>query len=138
MYKIIFIWVKAPNSLFLTYINAYMKRSAGVFLLLIGFFFRFGQQVVTTPPEKIYGKLFVDVQMNKVFADGKTFVDCIPKRKPTDIVADYETARATQGFDLKKFVSDNFDIPTPVTEGYKTNTSEDVVTHIKNLWTVLK
>src|SRR6185503_3746981 len=98
----------------------------------------FAQPVVTTPPDKIYGKLFVDVQMGKVFPDGKTFVDCIPKRKPAEIVADYEASRSATGFDLKKFVLDNFELPANPTDNYKSNTSEDVVTHIRNLWAVLK
>src|SRR5580700_4636428 len=104
-----------------------MKRSAGFLLLLFCSFLTLGQPLVTTPPDKIYGKLFVDVQMEKVFADGKTFVDCIPKRAPADIVSDYEAQKGTAGFDLKKFVLDNFDLPANPTDAYKTNTSEDVV-----------
>ncbi|HEY4290124.1 MAG TPA: alpha,alpha-trehalase TreF [Puia sp.] len=115
-----------------------MKRSAGFLLLIVSGFLSFGQPLVTTPPDKIYGKLFVDVQMNRVFSDGKTFVDCIPKRKPAEIVADYETAKAAPGFDLKKFVLDNFEVPAEPTNSYKTNTSEDVTVHIRNLWAVLK
>ena len=115
-----------------------MRRSIGFLLLIVSSFFSFGQPIVTTPPDKIYGKLFVDVQMDQVFPDGKTFVDCVPKRKPADIVADYEAQKGTPGFDLKKFVLDNFDLPVNPAEAYKTNMSEDVVTHIKNLWGVLK
>jgi alpha,alpha-trehalase len=115
-----------------------MKRSAGFLLLLFCSFLALSQPLVTTPPDKIYGKLFVDVQMEKVFADGKTFVDCIPKRAPADIVADYDAQKGTAGFDLKKFVLDNFDLPANPADAYKTNTSEDVVTHIRNLWAVLK
>lgn len=114
-----------------------MKRTAGLLLLFLCTL-SFAQPVVTTPPDKIYGRLFVDVQMNKVFADGKTFVDCVPKRRPADIVADYEAGKGTAGFDLKKFVQDNFDLPLNPTDNYKTNATEDVVTHIKNLWAVLK
>src|SRR6201994_3708939 len=114
-----------------------MKRTAGSLLLFLCTF-SFAQPVVTTPPDKIYGKLFVDVQMNKVFSDGKTFVDCVPKRKPAEIVADYEAQRSAPGFDLKKFVLDNFDVPANPIETYKTNRSEDVVAHIKSLWNVLK
>jgi alpha,alpha-trehalase len=40
-------------------------------------------------PDKIYGELFHAVQMNRVFADGKTFVDCIPLRSPQAIMEDY-------------------------------------------------
>jgi alpha,alpha-trehalase len=115
-----------------------MKRVAGFFLLAFSCCLSFGQPIVTTPPDKIYGKLFVDVQMDRVFSDGKTFVDCIPKRKPADILADYETQKTTPGFDLKKFVFDNFEVPAGPADTYKTNSTEDVVTHIKNLWPVLK
>jgi alpha,alpha-trehalase len=115
-----------------------MRRSAGFLLLVVSSFLSFGQPIVTTPPDKIYGKLFVDVQMEQVFPDGKTFVDCVPKRKPADIVTDYEAQKSSPGFDLKKFVLDNFDLPVNPAEAYKTNMSEDVVTHIKNLWSVLK
>lgn len=88
-----------------------MKRTAYYILLFLCTLSLSAQPVVTTPPDKIYGKLFVDVQMGKVFPDGKTFVDCIPKRKPAEIVADYEASRGTAGFDLKKFVLDNFEVP---------------------------
>src|SRR6185437_15654010 len=145
-----------------------MKRFAGFLLLVTLSILSFGQTIVTLHrpkadrptgqtlagweksanfpwadfsqlgPDKIYGKLFVDVQMGKVFADGKTFVDCIPKRKPADIVADYENRKGNPGFDLKKFVLDNFDLPPAPSDTYKTNTAEDVVTHIKNLWAVLR
>lgn len=115
-----------------------MKRFPALSLLLILSIFSFGQPILTTPPDKIYGRLFFDVLMDRVFPDGKTFVDCIPKRKPADIVADYETQRLTAGFDLKKFVLDNFDLPAAPSENYKTNTSEDIVTHIHNLWPVLR
>ncbi len=114
-----------------------MKRITGLLLLFLCTL-SYAQPIVTTPPDKIYGKLFVDVQMSKVFVDGKTFVDCVPRRKPADIVADYEAAKGTPGFDLKKFVQDNFDGPVNPVDSYKTNTSDDVVTHIRNLWPLLK
>ena len=40
-------------------------------------------------PDKIYGQLFQDVQLQKILPDGKTFVDCTPKRKVADIMYDY-------------------------------------------------
>jgi alpha,alpha-trehalase len=88
-------------------------------------------------PDKIYGDLFIEVQMQKIFPDGKTFVDCIPRRKPTDILYDYGMQKGAN-FNLKKFVEDNFELPQPVGAGYKSDTTDDVVTHIKKLWTVLK
>src|SRR4249920_1876237 len=92
-----------------------------------------GQYLQPATPDKIYGELFVEVQMQKIFPDGKTFVDCIPKRKPADIMYDYGIQKGPH-FNLKKFVEDNFDIPQPVAANYKSDTAEDVVTHIKKLW----
>ena len=95
------------------------------------------------PPDVVFGDLFVDVQMNRVFPDGKTFVDCVPRRDPKAIVSDYaklkkQSKKAKTELDLKKFVTDNFDIPAPPNTDYKTDASEDVTTHIKKLWSVLK
>src|SRR5215475_185440 len=90
-------WILDKMTIFIIY-TADMKRLAGFLLFLVTTLLSFGQPIVTTPPDKIYGKLFVDVQMNRVFADGKTFVDCVPKRKPAEILADYETQKETAGF----------------------------------------
>ena len=88
-------------------------------------------------PDKIYGQLFIDVQMQKIFPDGKTFVDCTPKRKPADIMYDYGLAKGA-GFDLKRFVLDNFNLPpAPPAFNYVVQ-EKDVVNHIKNLWGNLK
>lgn len=92
------------------------------------------------PPDKVYGQLFKDVQMQRIFSDGKTFVDCIPKRDPQAIVSDYEAkpaAQRTKPF-LQQFVQDNFTVPVPpsVTDGNESG--RDVVSHIKKLWSVLK
>ena len=112
-----------------------MRRIFSTCLLFLFFLISWSQQPPS--PDKIYGDLFVDVQMQRIFPDGKTFVDCIPKRKPADIMYDYGLQKGSN-FNLKKFVEDNFELPTSVTENYKTDPNEDVVTHIKNLWTVLK
>jgi alpha,alpha-trehalase len=97
-------------------------------------------QIVPQSPDKIYGELFRDVQMDRVFPDGKTFVDCIPKRKPADIVADYEAKKGNPGFELKKFVEDNFELPGDGADTalYRTNSGENIETHIKHLWAVLR
>ncbi|HMH32062.1 MAG TPA: alpha,alpha-trehalase TreF [Puia sp.] len=88
-------------------------------------------------PDKIFGDLFVEVQMQHIFPDGKTFVDCVPKRKPADIMYDYGLQKGPN-FNLKKFVEENFELPVNPTDTYKTNKQDDVQTHIRNLWTVLK
>ena len=105
-----------------------------VLLVCLGLHAQFLQPAT---PDRIYGDLFIEVQMQKIFPDEKTFVDCIPRRKPIDIMYDYGLQKGPN-LNLKKFVEDNFEIPQPVAANYKSDTSEDVVTHIKKLWAVLK
>jgi len=88
------------------------------------------------PPDKIWGQLFTDVQMQKILPDGKTFVDMVPKRNPKDIMYDYGMMKGPK-FDLKKFIDANFELPPSPQLNYITKET-DVVMHIKNLWGVLK
>jgi alpha,alpha-trehalase len=115
-----------------------MKKEAASLFFCI---FCFAVMVAQTPatPDKIYGKLFHDVQMAKIFPDGKTFVDCIPKRPPAEIVADYQriTSNPAVRFSLKLFVEQNFDLPKEPVSNYATQ-EKDILVHIKNLWAVLK
>lgn len=89
-------------------------------------------------PDKIYGELFRDVQLSKVFPDGKTFVDCVPKRNPKNIVADYLQQKGATKFDLKQFVQNNFELPPPPPQFNYIMQEKDVTKHIKNLWGVLR
>lgn len=90
-------------------------------------------------PDQVYGDLFKDVQMAKIFPDGKTFVDCVPKRNPKDIVKDYLAVKNNPAirFSLKMFVEENFELPQAPQLNYTTQ-EKDVVQHMKNLWAVLK
>ena len=56
-------------------------------------------------PDELYGTLFKDVQLKKIFTDNKTFVDCTPKRNAADIVKDYLNIKDdnTSNADIKKF-----------------------------------
>lgn len=88
-------------------------------------------------PQELYGQLFVDVQMEQVCKDGKTFVDMIPQRPPTQIVSDYQRQRTAAGFDLAAFVQGNF-APEPRSFiDYRSRPGENVREHIDSLWSVL-
>ena len=39
-------------------------------------------------PLQLYGELFVDVQLQRVFEDGKTFADAVPNDTPATILAE--------------------------------------------------
>jgi alpha,alpha-trehalase len=106
--------------------------------LLYLFTFSFAQAQVLSP-DKLYGELFTDVQMSRIFPDSKTFVDCIPKRKPADILADYLKIKNNPNirFSLHLFVQENFIIPDTAHSIYVTK-EKNLEEHIENLWTVLK
>lgn len=110
-----------------------------LFLLLSATLFLQAPAQKVATPDEIYGQLFVDVQMNRIFPDNKTFVDCIPKRDPRAIVADYMAMKNNPNirYSLKLFVEENFHLPRTPQLNYITQ-EKDVVMHIKNLWGVLR
>ena len=114
-----------------------MKKISFLSFLVLSHLFSISQLQQPPTPDKIYGDLFVEVQMQHIFPDGKTFVDCVPKRKPVDIMYDYGLQKGPN-FNLKKFVEENFEMPVSPQNNYKTDSTENVITHIKKLWTVLK
>ena len=63
-----------------------MKRLQAPLLVAFCLTTGFAQQ----SPDTLYGPLFENVQMHEVFPDQKTFVDCVPIRKPSEIMADYQ------------------------------------------------
>lgn len=83
------------------------------------------------------GPLFEDVQLQDVLIDGKTFPDCLPKKKLENIQQDYLLQKGSPFFDLKKFVLDNFTLPEAPPSGYRSDTSKPLETHVKELWKTL-
>jgi alpha,alpha-trehalase len=88
-------------------------------------------------PSQLYGQLFEDVQMQRVFPDSKTFVDAIAKDAPAIIVQRYNEERGKPGFDLAAFVARNFTVQQPPASGYHSIPGQDVCSHIDALWSVL-
>lgn len=88
-------------------------------------------------PDELFGDLFHAVQMNRVFPDGKTFVDCTPKFPTDTILARYTAAKAVPGFDLRAFVLDHFDLPKAYASGFVSDPGRSAVEHIDALWEVL-
>jgi alpha,alpha-trehalase len=88
-------------------------------------------------PSQLYGQLFEDVQMQRVFPDSKTFVDTIAKDAPAIIVERYREEKQQPGFDLAAFVAQNFTVQRPKDSGYHSIPGQDVCSHIDSLWSVL-
>ncbi|MEX2157634.1 MAG: alpha,alpha-trehalase TreF [Gemmatimonadales bacterium] len=88
-------------------------------------------------PAHDLGALFSAVQLSGIFEDSKTFVDARPRFTPAQIAARYDSARAAAGFELRSFVEQNFELPRPAEDGYRTTTTHSVEQHIGALWPVL-
>ena len=80
--------------------------------------------------------LFEEVQLQKVFADGKTFVDCTPKINPEEILQRYLQQKDKAGFDLRAFVLQYFHLPKAFTPDAVLQSSS-IEAHIHQLWNVL-
>ena len=79
-------------------------------------------------------QLFIEVQMQGVFADGKTFVDSIAKRDPALIREQYEVERQRPDFSLRHFVLDNFHLPEDAASDFRPDPQHDVLQNIEALW----
>lgn len=82
-------------------------------------------------------ELFNDVQLSRVFSDSKTFVDCLPKSGTGDIRSKYLLEKDQPGFQLERFVLENFDPPVPHSDNYQSDSGKSVEENIETLWNVL-
>lgn len=89
-------------------------------------------------PDERLGELFAEVQRRRVYDDGKTFVDLVPKRRIKQLRQAYELQRHDPEFDLHEFVSRNFHVLDTKKSDYHTDTSMTVREHIRELWDVLE
>src|SRR6185312_1135393 len=83
------------------------------------------------------GELFEKVQLQKIFSDSKTFVDCTPNSEFSSICACYEKEKDSKDFDFLAFVNKNFILPENYTSNYVTTQRNSVTAHIEELWDVL-
>lgn len=91
-------------------------------------------------PDEGLGELFEAVQRNRIYDDGKTFVDLIPKTRMRAIQQEYKLARTDPNFDLREFVSRHFYefAPHKEKEKFVTDPHRTVTDHIHLLWDVLE
>ncbi len=91
----------------------------------------------TLSPADRYKDLFVAVQTARVFADSKTFVDCVPLQAPEAILDAYHARSVQAGFDLVRFVHGHFRAEHPPESHYVSDPDQPLVAHIDGLWDVL-
>lgn len=88
-------------------------------------------------PEFVWGELFVAVQMQRLFADGKTFVDAIPKKNVAQLVDEYLRQKNDKDFSLRAFVLNNFLLPQEPKVA-EIRHQAPLQQHIAELWPLLR
>jgi alpha,alpha-trehalase len=110
-----------------------MKKKILFFLSLIVFVHAHAQ--VTPTPDKLWGKLFEDVQLTRAMGDNKTFVDMVPQHKPAVIKRKYSKLKSRDSATLRAFVLANFYLPR--TPAVPVETGVGLNEHLTRLWETL-
>ena len=90
-------------------------------------------------PDKIWGKLFVDIQLKRALGDNKTFVDAVPKDEPRVILRKYaafQKAGDTTISGLKTFIQNNFKVPVTYNPVLPARTNS-LKQYLEDLWPIL-
>lgn len=92
-----------------------------------------------SPDEKL-GELFREVQERRVYEDGKTFVDLVPRKRTRAIHREYKLLRQDPDFDLREFVDRHFyeHKPNASRTPYRPDVDTTTSAHISNLWSELE
>ncbi len=91
-----------------------------------------------TTADILYKQLFDAVQLGGIFEDSKTFVDCIPRIAPGEIVYQYYRESKKEDFDLWMFVNKHFIVPNRKESDFISNLLDDPKEHVSKLWSVLE
>lgn len=91
-------------------------------------------------PDEGLGELFAAVQQHRVYDDGKTFVDLVPRGRMKAIQREYLLARDDPNFDLRDFVTRHFYEFAPHKDRppFKADPNATVSQHIHALWDELE
>lgn len=87
-------------------------------------------------PQELFGPLLEAVQGRQILIDGKTFVDAVPKRPITEIMADFAQLGSDDAA-LARFVAANFDLPSNDFTAKAADPRLPLREHIRALWPTL-
>jgi len=95
---------------------------------------------VSKSPDEALGELFSDVQKQRVYGDGKTFVDLVPRGRMKQIQQEYLLEKKDPNFNLNEFVSRHFYEFAPHKDREEFHTSDEatISQHISSLWNELE
>lgn len=89
-------------------------------------------------PDDSLGEIFQAIQKQRLFTDGKTFVDLVPKRRPALIREAYQIESQSLGFNLHDFVGRHFYEARRSSTNHETDASLTPAEHISKLWDWLR
>lgn len=89
-------------------------------------------------PDEALGELFAQVQKQRIYADGKMFVDLVPRGRVKQIQQEYNLQKHDPHFDLRDFVTRHFYQFSPQKTDYVTDLTMTPREHITELWDVLE
>lgn len=94
--------------------------------------------LVSKSPDEVMKELFAAVQQAQVFADGKTFVDMVPRARMKALSKEYALASKDPTFDLNEFVNRHFyEFKPEMANEYGPSEHTTTREHITNLWPIL-
>jgi alpha,alpha-trehalase len=94
-------------------------------------------QSAAATPQALFQDLFAAVQDTRVFADGKSFPDAVPKAAPAVILEQYHVEHPASSAALKDFVAAHFVLPQPAAVAPASADQIAITQHIDRLWDVL-
>ena len=89
------------------------------------------------PPQVLFGDLYADVELERVFPDGKEFADATAKSPPAEILALYHSQKPNSLEGLKRFVVTHFNLPAQASTPQALSEQVPIRRHIDALWTLL-
>lgn len=90
-------------------------------------------------PDELYGELFHEVQKRGVYADGKTFVDMVPRKRARELKKEYKLESKDPDFNLNEFVNRHFYTYTPRRHvEYAPSEATTAREHVTELWRMLE
>ncbi len=87
-------------------------------------------------PSQLFGPLFVRVQMDALFPDGKAFPDAVPKASPIVILQRFRATEPRSNAALLGFVQSNFSLATQARTP-PSAPDKSLTAHIARLWPIL-
>ncbi len=91
-------------------------------------------------PAELFGELLHEVQMRRLFPDGKYFVDMEPRFHPAEIMCRYRRLASYDDATLAAFVAEHFDPPPNFacrSDHRHGDLSDDLLDHIRATWDCL-